>query len=442
MRSCRALSFGALTLVLFSSALAAQDVNRASAPATSTDKILAGYFEEWSIYYANFNVANLERNGVAGKLTHLIYAFANVTPTGCAIADSWADYQSPYLPSVNGSPYTGPLYGNFAAMLQLKALHPNLKIVISLGGASATNTSAFSKAASTQSGRQALASSCIDMFIKGNVAAGVTAPDLFDGINIDWEFPTASDTQNFTLLLQEFRSQLGALTAATGKQYDLSFDGPAGSQNYTNIDLAQAAAQVDYITIDGYDYAGSWDTVTNHGSPLLDSRNNPNFGQGLSINATVDAYLSAGVPASKYLMGLPLYGAGWTGVPEKDKGLYQASTGPSPVLNANGIGLCASISKPSAGCDTLLTPGLATYSTLATLNGNGYSHYFDTQRLAAWLYNPTTGTFYTYDDQGTAFLKMLYIDRRQLGGAFVWALKDDDAYGTIVKTMAIGLGRP
>ena len=40
-------------------------------------KILA-IFEEWSIYYAGYNIANLQQNGVAGKLTHLMYAFANV----------------------------------------------------------------------------------------------------------------------------------------------------------------------------------------------------------------------------------------------------------------------------------------------------------------------------------------------------------------------------
>src|ERR1700684_2783511 len=91
-------------------------------------KILGGYFEEWSIYYAGYIIANLQQNGVADKLTHLIYAFGNVTTTpapACSIADSWADYQTPYLPSVNGSAYPGPLYGNFAAMQQLKGLHPN-----------------------------------------------------------------------------------------------------------------------------------------------------------------------------------------------------------------------------------------------------------------------------------------------------------------------------
>ncbi|MFY9854447.1 MAG: glycosyl hydrolase family 18 protein, partial [Terracidiphilus sp.] len=99
-------------------------------------KILGGYFEEWSIYYAGYNIANLQQNGVADKLTHLIYAFANVTTTptpACAIADTWADYQSPYLPSVSGTPYPGPLYGNFAAIQQLKQLHPHLKVLMSMG---------------------------------------------------------------------------------------------------------------------------------------------------------------------------------------------------------------------------------------------------------------------------------------------------------------------
>ncbi|MGA2167805.1 MAG: glycosyl hydrolase family 18 protein [Terracidiphilus sp.] len=408
-------------------------------------KILGGYFEEWSIYYAGYNIANLQQNGVADKLTHLIYAFANVTTTpapSCAIADSWADYSTPYLPSVSGAPYTGPLYGNFAAIQQLKQLHPNLKVLISMGGASAANTAAFVTAASTEAGRQALASSCIDMFVQGNFAPGITAPGLFDGFNIDWEFPTATDTENFTALLKEFRTQLDALGKTTGKQYVLSFDGPAGAQNYVNIDLKQAAGQVDFITIDGYNYAGSWDTQTNDASPLFDDRQDPLYGQGLDIDSTVNAYLKAGVPPYKYTMGVPLYGAGWTGVPNVNHGLYQNSTGPSPVPLADGKGLCTDLSGNTPGCDPLLTPGVATYATLTNLAANGYNAWFDWRRIAVSLYDPALETFYTYDDPDTAFLKMLYVDVKVpggLGGAYVWALKDDDANGTMVKTMAKGL---
>ncbi len=410
----------------------------------SDSKVLGGYFEEWSIYYAGYNIANLQQNGVADKLTHLMYAFANVTPaSGCAVADSWADYQTPYLPSVSGAPYTGPMYGNFAAIQQLKQLHPRLKVLMSIGGASAANTAAFSTAAATAAGRQALASSCISMFVQGNIAAGITAPGLFDGFNIDWEFPAASDTRNFTALLKEFRRQLDALGRSTGKQYVMSFDGPAGAQNYVNIDLKHAAEQVDFITVDGYNYAGSWDTQTNHASPLFDDKQDPLNGQGLDIDATVNAYLKAGVPPKKYTMGVPLYGAGWTGVPNVNHGLYQSSTGPSSVLLANGQGECSDLSGATAGCDLLLTPGIATYATLANLTANGYSRTFDPQRIAVSLYDPASETFYTYDDPATALLKMVYVDLKVpggLGGAYVWALKDDDANGTMVKTMAKALG--
>lgn len=418
-------------------------------------KILGAYFEEWSIYYSGYNLANLESNGSAAKLSHLIYAFANVsasdtdpTTDSCAIADAWADFEDNALPPVGGIASSWPLYGNFAEILKLKQLHPNLKTLISIGGASGANTAAFSLAASSAAGRQALAASCINMFIVGNVGSdwngAITAPGLFDGFNIDWEFPTATDKENFTLLLQEFRTQLAELSATTGKKYQLTFDGPAGAQNYVNIDLRTTAKLVDFITVDGYNYAGSWDTQTNHASPLFDSKKDPDFGQNLDINATVNAYLEAGVPPSKYLMGVPLYGAGWTGVPNEERGLYQNSTEPSPVPLANGTGLCGDLSGNTAGCDTLLTPGVATYATLSTLTANGYSRYFDPQRIASWLYDSSTETFYTYDDPFSATLKMIYVQTRVpggLGGAYVWAAKDDDANGTMVKTMAYWLGR-
>ena len=418
-------------------------------------KILVGFFEEWSIYYANYNLANLESNGSAAKLSHLVYAFGDVSASAsdpstdtCVIADPWADFENNNLPPVEGIADTWPLFGNFAEILKLKQLHPNLKTLISLGGASASQTQAFSTAASTQAGRQALVASCINMFVVGNVGSdwngNITAPGLFDGIHIDWEFPAAADKQNFTLLLQEFRNQLNALSAQTGKQYILSFDGPAGAQNYTNIDLKNAAKPVDFITVDGYNYAGSWDTTTNDASPLFDSHRDPAFGQHLDIEDTVAAYLKAGVPPRKYVMGVPLYGAGWSGVPNHNRGLYQNSTGASAVPLANGTGQCTDLSGNTAGCDTLLTPGVATYSTLAVLTAHGYRNYFDPTRIAVSLYNPGTQTFYTYDNPETAFLKAKYIDLRVpggLGGAFVWAVKDDDANGTMVKTLASGLGR-
>jgi len=381
-------------------------------------KVVGGYFEEWSIYFANFNIANLQNNGVADRLTHLFYAFGGVNSTGCVIADPFADYQAP-LPTITG-PYTGPLYGNFAALQQLKQLHPNLKVLISLAGAPG-----FSAAAATEAGRQAFVASCIDLFINGNVAPGISAAGVFDGIDVDWEFPAASDTANVTLLMREFRQQLNALGRANHRHYLLTMFGPAGQQNFSNIELANVGRTLDFYNVQGYDFHGTWENSTNHDAPLYDSPQDPVASENFNINYTINAYLQAGVPGRKLVMGIPLYGRGWTGVPNIHHGLYQTSTGAAPFAPA----------------DFLQTPGVETYLTLSTATSEGYQRYFDGRRIAAWLYNPSTQIFWTYDNALTVRLKTIYINHGGLGGAFVWAVKDDDGNATLIKTMADGLSR-
>jgi chitinase len=419
-------------------------VYQSFAQAHHQGKIFGGYFEEWGINYGGYNIADLQKNGVAEELTHLIYAFGNVTPTSppaCAIADPVAAYQNSTVPSVNGKPYAAPLYGNFGAIQQLKGLHPHMKVLISLGG-QAGNVAGFVTAAGTAAGRTALASSCISMFVKGNIAAGVTAPGLFDGFNIDWEFPGPGDKQNFTALLKEFRTQLNALSKTTGRKYVLTFDSPANPKKYINIDLKAAAAQVDFLTIDGYDYAGAEEKQTNESSSLYDTASDPVYADDRYIDATVKAYLKAGVPAAKYTMGLPLYAVGWTGVRNANHGLYQSASEPSPVLMADGSGLCPNPDKahPSPGCDTVLTAGFATYSTIENLtNKYGYIAWYDSARVGATLYNPATGTFYTYDNPAAVSAKTSYIKKHKLGGAYVWALNDDDGKASLTKAIAASL---
>ena len=414
------------------------------AQARHSGKVIGGYFEEWGVRYGGFTIADLQKNGVAEKLTHLIYAFGDVTPAStpsCAIEDPSAAYQDASQPSVSGKPYAAPLYGNFGAIQQLKELHPGLKVLISLGG-QAGNAAGWVTAAASPEERAALASSCIDLFVKGNIAAGVRAPGLFDGFNIDWEFPSAADKQNFTALLKEFRTQLNALSKSTGKQYVLTFDSPADPRKYANIDLKAAAEQVDFLTIDGYDLAAPADKQTNEASSLYPSLASPAIMGAPDIDATVKAYLKMGVPAAKYTMGLPLYAVGWTGVPNVNHGLYQAAEAPAPVPLATGSGLCANPNRaaPSPGCDTILTPGFLSYATIEKLGEtNGFTAWYDSARVGATLYNPASRTFYTYDSPASVATKTAYIRHHKLGGAYVWALNDDDRDGSLTKAIAAGL---
>jgi chitinase len=438
-----------------------------SAPSTL---FMGGWYEEWGTYYANYNVAQLQANGVAGVLTHLIYAFAkpiaNGSDVNCALADTYADYQK-VVPQVTGAtPATAPLQGNFGALVQLKQLNPNLKVLISIGGWNPpTYNTLFDQAASTEAQRQAFVGSCINMFLQGNIASGVSTGTLFDGIDLDWEFPNANDTANFTALLTEFRNEMNTLTGTTGKTYQLLADLAAGPSTpgaaadsgndggYNTIDISAVAAELNYMNIDGYNYDGDWTNATNDASALYDEPANPLYGTPADdIDATVQYYLAQGAPAAKYTMGFPLYGAGWAGgLTSANGGMYQNATGvtdgsgatttngTSPVYNANGVGYCSSgdnQSSPAAGCDVLLTDGLATYGTIVNLLNNGFTPSYDSTRCAARMFNSTTSTAFSYDNATSVQCKVNFIKAQGFGGGYVWALKDDDSNSDLTKAIA------
>ena len=182
---------------------------------------IVGYFIQWGIYGRGFFVKNLIDNGSADKLTVINYAFGNVAPEAdgdvvCQSGDTWADYGRPTEAenSVDGVAdiWGEPLRGNFRQLQKLKALYPELKVDISLGGW--TWSKYFSDGALTPESRQTLVQSCIDLFIKGNLpvvdeAGGPgAAAGVFDGIDLDWEWPGSEgnpgniirpeDKQNFT----------------------------------------------------------------------------------------------------------------------------------------------------------------------------------------------------------------------------------------------------
>ena len=433
---------------------------------------VGGWYEEWGTYYANSNVADLQNNGVASVLTHLIYAFAKPVANGsnvnCALADSYADYQK-NVPQVPGAtPATAPLQGNFGALVQLKQLHPNLKVLISIGGWNPpTYNTLFDQAASTQAQRQAFVGSCINMFIQGNIASGVSTGTLFDGIDLDWEFPNANDTANFTALMTEFRNELNTLSQTTGKTYQVLADLAAGPSTpgaapdsgndggYDTIDIAGLNGVLDFMNVDGYNYAGDWSNATNDASPLYDEPASPLYGKGDTIDATVQYYLAHGASPAKYTMGFPLYGAGWAGgLTSTNSGMYQNATGvtdptgattpngTSPVPNANGVGNCSTgdnQGSPAAGCDVLLTDGLATYGTIVNLLNNGFTSSYDSTRCATRMFNATTATAFSYDNAQSVQCKVNYIKEYGLGGGYVWALKDDDPSGDLTKALATDL---
>ncbi|MEU2429592.1 glycoside hydrolase family 18 protein [Streptomyces sp. NPDC007861] len=397
-----------------------------------------GYFTQWGVYGRNFQVKDLDTSGTAAKLSHINYAFGNVSPDGRCFtgnvpgeADAWADYVRPLdaAGSVDGVADTAdqPLAGNFNQLRELKAKHPGLKVLISLGGWSWSTH--FSDAARTPASRKAFVSSCIDLYLKGNLpvdgargGAGAAA-GVFDGIDLDWEWPgSAGDTdtvfrpedkQNFTALVREFRTQLDAYehTLKKHKHYELTaFVPTAPAKIDAGFEVPKIMRDLDFVTLQGYDFHVSGEKTTAQQSAL--------FARGdFSVDQTVGDWLRRGAPARKLVMGMPFYGQGWTGVSGGGDGLGQPATGPAPATWAAGY---------------------EDYKALKKLADTGtYTLHRDRRGGHAWLFDGTT--LWTYDDPQVLRTKTAYIRDRGLGGAMVWSLDGDTPDGELITAIDKGL---
>jgi chitinase len=406
-----------------------EDCGRPSRP----PKRVMGYFTNWGIYGRNYLVNDIKKSGSASKITHILYAFANVTPDlKCGVSDAWADFGVRFdaTQSVDGVAdawWPPQLAGNLNQIQKLKVQNPNLKLLISVGGWSFSDK--FSDAALTPASRQAFVASCVDMYVAGNFGSEIgPVPGLFDGIDIDWEFPGApgatnnfrpEDTKNFTALMAEFRKQLDVYGAGTGKHYELSAATSPIETVASKIELAAVSKSVDFFNVMTYDFHGGWETQTNFLAPLLASPRDP-AGPKLNVNYAVNYYLRHGVPAAKIDVGVPFYGHGWAGVPPAKAGLYQTSTGaPAGVWEA----------------------GVNDYKVLAPLAaaGGGYKSYRDPLSLGFWIYSPAEQIFWAYDDPLSARIKGEYVEALGLGGAFFWEFSGDDAQGSLVSALSQGV---
>lgn len=120
---------------------------------------------------------------------------------------------------------------------------------------------------------------------------------------VDWEHP--ADPQqgaDFLALLSAIRLHL------PDEDYLLTAALPAGEWALRNIDLCRAQDYLDLINLMAYDFAGSWSPTAGHHAQLYPG--NPDEPSG---SAAVDYILSAGFPASKILLGVPVYGRSFFG---------------------------------------------------------------------------------------------------------------------------------
>ncbi len=370
------------------------------------DYRVVGYYANWALY-GGYDVTHI----TADKLTHINYAFAFISPDGdVVLSDEQADTQFLYP---EDSP-DQPLKGNLHQLQLLKQQNPGLQTLIAIGGW--TGSANFSDAALTPESRLLFAQSAVDFVTRYG----------FDGVDIDWEFPTGGglagnierpeDLENFVLLLQALREQLDAQGSRDGKEYLLTIALPAAPSAYRPLDWERIHPLLDWVNVMSYDMNG-WNNVTDFNAPLYPAA--PESVGQIAIAPAITDLLAQNIPSDKLVMGLPFYGYVWHGVENTNNGLYQPYT---------GRGASASSS------DTTLT-----YRQIVDLISGSYTRFWDDAAKVPWLYDANGQVMISYDDAESIAAKAAYVREHQLGGLMIWELSLDTPTSDLLSAVYEGL---
>ncbi|KAK3338864.1 chitinase 1 precursor [Neurospora tetraspora] len=347
------------------------------------------YFTNWGIYGRNYHPADLP----ADKITHVLYSFANLRSDGTVFSsDTWADTDMHY-PGDSWNDIGTNVYGSIKQLFLLKKAHRHLRVLLSIGGwtYSQTSPSNFALAASTPSSRTQFALS----------ALGLMKDWGFDGLDIDWEYP-ASDTeaQNFLLLLKEIRSQLDKYAAeqAAGYKFLLTIAAPAGPERYGVLQpyLKEMGETLDFMNLMAYDFSGSWDTKSGHQANLFPNPQNPDS-TPFSADRAVTDYVNFGMPSEKIVLGMPLYGRA-----------FESTAGPGQPFSGVGAGSWEA--------------GIWDYKVLPK---QGAQVYLDETVGASWSYDEQTKEMVSFDTGEMVARKVNYVKERGLGGSMFWEASGD-----------------
>ncbi|MCY0933438.1 glycoside hydrolase family 18 chitinase [Streptomyces sp. H34-S4] len=374
-------------------------------PGNPGSAVKLGYFTDWGVYQRNYHVKNLVTSGSAAKITHINYAFGNVQGGKCTIGDAYADYQKTYdaASSVSGTADTWdqPVAGNFNQLRQLKKKYPNIKVLYSFGGW--TWSGGFGQAAANPA---AFAQSCYDLVEDPRWA------DVFDGIDIDWEYPNACGLSCDTSGAASLKNVLSALRTKFGSSNLVTAAISADGSNGGKLDLADyagAAQYIDFYNVMTYDFFGAWDAKgpTAPHSPLTSYTGIPIA--GFNSEAAITKLKGKGIAGSKLNLGIGFYGRGWTGVTQATPG--GTATGPAPGTYEQGI---EDYKVLKTGCPA-------------------------TGTIAGTAYAKCGSNWWSYDTPATIAGKMTWVKQQGLKGAFFWEFSGDTTNGELASAIHTGL---
>lgn len=349
-----------------------------------------------------------------GSVSHLLYAFLRLCGPGQLDKDAQgcagkADFE------LAGD----PAHARFdAAFQRLKAREAGLRVLASVGGWGGSDP--FFPMAGDAARRAVFIADAL-RFLRGHPG--------FDGLDIDWEHPgdngaangvqlgSAQDGVHFVLLMQELRAALDQLGQTTGRRYLLTVAVNTTAKVVGRIDWRAAGPALDLVFMMSYDYYGGWSDAVGHHSALRSSR----AGSDDNLEQGVRNFIQAGVPASRLVAGVAMYGRGFAGAASAQTGAAKSGV------------------YPPGGDGSLVYRDIARrYLDRQGRGRQGYEARFDTQTQAWALHDPHQQRYIGYDDPRAVEAKARFAREQGLAGLFAWELSQDN--GDLLNAMNRGLG--
>ncbi|MEG0770539.1 MAG: glycosyl hydrolase family 18 protein [Clostridia bacterium] len=287
---------------------------------------------------------------------------------------------------------------NIDKISHIKSVNKDLKLILSLRSDEKLELQA---SAATKERRELLAKECKEVLIKYDL----------DGIDVDWEFPTANgiltEKQDHTALLKELREMLNSIPS---KKCYLSIAAGTTQWYLDCIEIDISEKYLDFVNLMTYDMNSNCKYTVHHACVYKTDTDVTSEG---SAEENIELFVKAGVPKEKIIIGAAFYGRQWKNVENDERHGFL-------VLTDHKSDYAPEYSELKANY----------------INKNGFIRYYDDVAQAPYLYDGST--FITYDDEQSLVAKCKMVKELGIAGIMSWQYSAD-ANHELISVMAKSL---